>query len=165
MRRSQVQQVFIYILGMIIVSFILLYGYKSVKVFKERSDTTMLIKFRSGTVSMIKQISSDHGTVRQKILDIPPGFKEICFVDSGFDPGLPPDGFGRDHPIILNLLNDGVKANIFLVDEVAKEYIYAGDDDKSYVKTDPSPFLCLSGEKVRLRIEGKGDHAVISQWT
>ena len=57
-------------------------------------------------------------------------------------------------------LTDSLEALVFLVEETAKESFYAGK-----ISVEPD-VLCIKSvdNKINLRLEGKGNHVLLSQW-
>ena len=71
MKKAQIQgQIFLYLLGLFIVSFILLYGYNAMRTFKEKAEQVEFIQFQTNIFSSIKTISSDYGSVKKECLKI-----------------------------------------------------------------------------------------------
>ena len=156
MRKGQlIGQIFIYIIAIILVAFILGYGYKAVVSFRQKSEQVSYIKFKTELQNAVETITSDFGSVKVIDLSVPRNFERVCLVKSY--PSLPTLS-GTNNPIIEDSVNSGVERNVFLVENIAKDSFYVG-------KIDVSPDLycvdIVSGI-VRLRLEGKGDHTLIS---
>ena len=157
-RKSQIYgQIFIYILTIILVSFILVYGYNSIQNFKERTDQVCIIKLKNDMQNAIEIISSDFGSVKRKDIQLCSRYIQICFVESFSSPQIP----NSIDPIIKDSVLSNSGRNVFLVENVAKESFYAGK-----ISVEPD-VLCVNAihGKVSLRLEGKGNHALLSQWS
>lgn len=157
MKKSQTSQIFIYILSIILVSLILLYGYKSINHFMTRANEVAYIKFETDLKSIVEIMGPDHGSVKRQ--EFSTDYKTICFVDSD-EIGGP--GIVGIHPVINNFIISGVNNNVFLItpdESVEKSF------DVGRIKVD-SKFLCLDSVKgrIRLEFEGMGDRTKISQW-
>ncbi|MBI2660165.1 hypothetical protein HYX07_03310 [Candidatus Woesearchaeota archaeon] len=149
-------QIFIYILTIILISFILVYGYNAVQNFKKRAEQVSCLKFKNDLVNAIDGISPDFGSIKKKELQLCAGYSKACFVESFNSPDMPSD----IDPIIKDSILSGTGRNVFLVENIAKESFYAGK-----ISVDPD-VLCINAVngKINIRLEGKGNHATISQW-
>ena len=158
MRTAQLySQIFVYILTIMLVSFILVYGYNSVQNFKKRAEQVSCLKFKNDLINAIDGISSDFGSIKRKELQLCSGYSKVCFVESFESPNLP----GDIDPIIKDSILSSTGRNVFLLDNIAKESFYAG---KISVEPDVFCVKAMNG-KVDLKLEGRGNHAVISQWS
>lgn len=149
-------QIFVYILTMILISFIFVYGYNAVQNFKKRAEQVSCLKFKNDMVNAIESISSDFGSIKRKELQLCAGYSKVCFVESFESPNIP----GNIDPIIKDSILSSTGRNVFLVENLAKESFYAGK-----ISVDPDVF-CINAvnSKINLKLEGKGNHAEISQW-
>ncbi|MBI2102124.1 hypothetical protein HYT53_05945 [Candidatus Woesearchaeota archaeon] len=157
MKSAQIYgQIFIYVLTIILISFILVYGYNAVRNFRERAEQVACLKLKSELSNSVESISGDFGSIRKKDIQMCRGYTQICLVETFETPKLP----GRIDPIIKDSILSGTGRNAFLADKIAKESFYAGK-----ISVEPD-VLCIKSvnNKVSLRLEGKGNHAVISEW-
>lgn len=150
-------QIFIYILTIILISFILVYGYNAVQNFKKRAEQVSCLKFKNDLSNGVESILSDYGTVKRKELQLCTGYKEVCFVETFESPSLP----SNIDPIIRDSILSNSGKNVFLVENIAKESFYAG---KISVQPD---VLCIkaTNNKISLKLEGKGGHVLLSEWS
>src|SRR3989344_4867721 len=130
--KSQIYgQIFIYILTILLVSFILIYGYNAVQNFKSRAEQVSCLKFKEDLKSSVASILSDFGSVKRKDLRLCGNYKEVCFVETfeNFDRNSSSDG--KTIPDIDPIIKDDVTSetgkNTFLIDNVAKESFYIGN--------------------------------------
>lgn len=139
----------------------LLYGYKAVKYFSERSTEISYLELENKIKGDVDKTKSDtYGTVKKSVLTIPGKYRQICFVTS-FGTQKYPDNINTGY----NLLDDNVKIskdkNLFLAPpgdigfNVGDIAVYNGRD-----------YDCVDivGNKVILRLESMGDHVKVSQW-
>ncbi|MDP3766217.1 MAG: hypothetical protein Q8R04_06925 [Nanoarchaeota archaeon] len=157
MRKSQIySQVFIYILTIILISFILVYGYNAIQSFKKRAEQVSCLKFKNDLSNAIESISSDFGSIKRKDLQLCAGYSQVCFVETFESPNLP----NKVDPIIKDSILSNAGKNVFFVENIAKEAFYAGK-----ISVEPD-VLCIkaANNKISLRLEGKGDHVLLSQW-
>lgn len=163
MKKGQlIGQIFIYILAIILIAFVLGYGYKTIAGFRQKTEQASYIKFRNELQNAIKAISTDFGSVKIVQLDMPSNYKEVCFVRN--HENFPVSFSAAGYPIIEDSVNSGIEKNVFLVQETVKESFYVGKITLIILGIDKD-FYCapvLNG-KVKLRLEGKGNHALISE--
>lgn len=155
-QKSQIYgQIFIYILTIVLVSFILVYGYNAVQNFKNRADEVACLKFKNDLSNAVESISSDFGSVKIKEFHLCPPYTKVCFVETFASPNLP----SSTDPLIRDSISSNTGKNVFLVENIAKEPFYAGN-----ISVEPD-VLCISsaGNKVRLKLEGRGNYVLLSQ--
>jgi hypothetical protein len=170
MKNSQIQtQVFVYILSIIVVSLILLYGYNAIKGFKERNEQIAMIELENRLKSEISSVSADYANIARGEFTLPAEYKAICFVDNyklTFKQKVSCTGQTPDSATQA-IINDAVKdetANIFLVPDGSKNFKIgniAVDDADS-----PGGCICIpkKGAQVLARMEGLGNGVKISEW-
>jgi len=168
-RKSQLySQIFAYILAIVIISFIIVYGYTAVSNFKNRAEQVACLKLKSDLQAAIESISTDFGTVKRKDIQLCAGYREICFVEGyeDFDINTPAIYNPTPYPVPIDpIIKDSIKSetgrNVFLVDNIAKDSFYVGNisvyDDVYCIKA--------VNNEVSLRLEGKGDHTELREWT
>jgi len=158
-KKSQIGEIFIYLISTLIIILVLYYGYKAIQNIGKKQQELSFVKFQTGLTDMISYTSSDYGTVRVESFDIPAGFKEVCIVD----PYLVKTGNATtisevDYPLMHDSVADSVQANIFVLPGGNPFYV-----ERVFVEN-ASRFICypvLRG-KITVRIEGLGDRAKIS---
>lgn len=157
MKNSQIySQVFIYILTIMLVSFILVYGYNTVNNFKKRADQVSCLKFKNDLSNAVEGALSDFGSVRKKDIYLCADSTEACFVETFEKPNLPP---GID-PIIRDSIISSTGKNAFLVGSTVKESFYIGK-----ISVEPDVFCIKSvNNKISLKLEGKGNYVLLSLW-
>ena len=154
-KKSQIHsQIFIYILTIVIMAFILTFGYKVIRDFTAGANTISCIEFRRGVQNSIKGILGDFGSVKRIELNFCPEFRKVCFVESYVSPSLP---ISVD-PIIKDSVLSNAEKNVFLVKDIAKDSFYVGR-----ISVDPD-VLCIESvrNKVSFVLEGKGDHVFVT---
>jgi len=161
-KRSQISaQIFIYVIAIILFSFVLLYGYNAIKGFKERSEQIAYIKFKTDLISTVKRISPDYGTLKREEFFIGGEFSKVCFVQS----------YKKDEnsnfiksnikdPIIKDSFISGVNKNVFLFTKTLQESLDVGKINIS------NGYLCIPiiNGKAKIQFKGEGDHTHISSW-
>ena len=153
-RAQMEQQTFIYILSLIGVAFILIFGYKAINDISKKDDQVVLIQFQNKLKNDVESLSSDYGSVKVREYNLPSGFDEICFVDlENVNPELIPN-----RPIMEDSIQSGVKKNIFSLRENDIETFYI----EGFKLSDPY-WSCIQPKSgnIELRIEGIGNAAFI----
>jgi hypothetical protein len=155
MKGQAISQIFVYFLTLVIVSFILFYGYRSILTFKEKSDQVSFLQFKKSLQNTVEVLSVDFGSVSVKEFIVSDNIKEVCFVRNY--PNTPIVS-GTNYPLLEDSVNSGVDKNIFLVDDGVAESFFIGG-----ISTEED-LLCtrVIGGAIKLRMEGRGDHTFIS---
>lgn len=162
MRKSQIySHIFVYILTIILVSFILVYGYRVINEWRYRVEKIACIKLQNDLQSTIKSVTSEYGKIKKEDIELCFEYDEICFVES-FE-AIDIDNLQTDDtidPIIKDSILSSTGKNVFLVKSIAKESFYGGN-----ISVNPD-VLCIKtlNKRVSLRIEGFGNHVVLSKW-
>ena len=133
MKDSQLHsQIFVYILTIVLVSFIFVFGYNSIKNVRDRAEQISCLKFENELRNSIESISTDFGSVKRKDLQLCKEYSEVCFVDDNIVSRGSPNFVDSTNtarpadPIIKNSIADGANKNVFLIDGIAKDSFYAG---------------------------------------
>jgi len=177
-------QVFIYITAVIIFAVILIFGYQAIAGFLEKGEKVAYLTFKTDLENAIKTVYSDYGTVviynERNVLSIPGGYKEVCFIDLGYDPNKRSTAgicqSGSDYrPLVCDAWKgvtwESGDQNVFLEPmglspiKVYKITLDTFDDDLEDNIRDQG-YLCIPIVQGRLhmRLEGMGDHTFISKF-
>ncbi|MEA2037000.1 MAG: hypothetical protein U9O94_05800 [Nanoarchaeota archaeon] len=163
------QHVLVYIITILVFSFILVYGYNAIKGFKDKSEQISYIKFKTDLTSTIKRVSPDYGTVKEAEFFIGGEYQKVCFVKNyavtdrnALADHIENLGTADNNPIIADSIRSGVDKNVFL---------FAGESlqesfDIGKIDIDTTGYLCIdiSKGKAKIKFEGMGDHTIISMW-
>ena len=161
MKKAQLySQIFIYILTVVLIAFIFVYGYSSVQNFTKRAEKLSCIKFINDLQNAVESILGDFGTVKRKDFQLCNGYTKVCFVESASSISnliIPPNTDG----IIKDSIKSNTGKNVFLVENIAKESYYAGK-----ISVEPD-VLCIKAynNKISLKLEGRGNYVLLSQWS
>lgn len=159
MKKGQIiGQIFIYILAIILIAFVLGYGYKTIAAFGQKTEQVSFLKFKTELQNAVKTITTDFGSVKIKVFPVPGNYNEVCFVRS--HESFPPISLiFSNYPIISDSVESDVEKNVFLVKNTAKDSFYVGK-----IVTNPDLYCVnVTNSAIKLRLEGKGDHVVISE--
>ena len=150
-------QIFIYILTVVLIAFIFVYGYNSIQNFTRRADQLSCIKFRNDLQVSVESILGDFGTVKRKDFQLCNQYTKVCFVESVTNRIIPPN----TDPIIRDSILSNAGKNVFLVENIAKESFYAGK-----ISVEPDVLCILApSNKISLKLESKGNSVLLSQWS
>ena len=156
MKGQLIGQVFIYIIAIVIVAFILVYGYNAITTFKGKADQVSYIQFKNKLQNTIEVLTVDFGSVRIEEFTVPDNINTICFVKNyeGF-PTLTNTGY----PLMEDSVNSKIDKNVFLIENNIEESFLAGT-----IALASGDYSCIPvrGSKIELRMEGMGDHTIIS---
>lgn len=156
-KKSQTQQVFVYILTVIIVGMVFLFGYKSITYFMAKGDIVTLADFKKKITDEVRIVGPEYGKVDRR--EFFPGgkYSEICFVDSDANsPEIP-----NTYPVIKDLIGSKIPENAFLLS--AKQLKEKFDVGKIEIT---GRFLCVNlvSGRLKLQFEGLGDRTLIKKW-
>jgi len=158
LKKSQIAgQILIYVLAIIVFSLTLLYGYKAVKYFTERSTEISYRQLENKISNDIEKVEGDTmGTVKRTTLTIPGNHREVCLFDSV--------GRGFREPLTnpkYELISDSLSStenNMFLYPSGTINF------DVGDIKVILPNCINITGSKVTLRLESMGDHVKVSEW-
>lgn len=160
MKKSQIySHVFIYILTIILVSIILIYGYNTIKNFRQVGERICLLKFENELRNIVEAMSSDFESIKRKDIQLC-GYTQACFVDFHLLASPSPSLSLTLDPIIRDSIKSKTGKNTFIVRDIAEESFYVGN-----ISVEPD-VLCIKpiNDKISLRLEGKGSHVLLREW-
>ncbi|MCK5107103.1 MAG: hypothetical protein KAQ83_00065, partial [Nanoarchaeota archaeon] len=109
-RKAQIQtQIFVYVLATIIIGAILLYGYRSIFMMREKGEQIDLISFKTEMQEEVIKMSNDYGSARALTFRTPSSFSEVCFIDLSKTPNA---DIKDNHPLVYESWVDDT-ANVF----------------------------------------------------
>src|SRR3989338_4136478 len=86
MKKSQIQgQVFVYIMAIVILGGLLVYGYYAISQLRNKADEISFIDFKKNIETTVKS-SSTYGNVKIQDFSIPSGINEVCLINTDFMP-------------------------------------------------------------------------------
>ncbi len=157
-KRAQIQsQIFVYVLAIVIMGLVLLYGYKSIATMQDKAEQIDLLSFKKDIENEIVKMSTDYGSVRTPTIHVPANSKEVCFLDLTKSP------VKLNHPLVYEAWEDK-SANVFLIDKLAKEVYLIQQQQNYLIQIDSPGYLCIPviNNKIQIRLEGIGGKAELS---
>ncbi|HZX44317.1 MAG TPA: hypothetical protein VFF28_01400 [Candidatus Nanoarchaeia archaeon] len=154
-------QIFAYVTTIIIFSFILIYGYKALTDFREKEEHLSFIKFKKDITSAVERIAPEHSSVEREEFYLGGDYTQVCFLQNYQSPGN------------LDLLNhdmDKIVKDSYLANSTNNVFVYAGTFKEPFyigrINTTEDGYLCIDAVKGKIKVElqGKGDHSLISRW-
>ena len=178
MKKSQLYgQIFIYILTIVVVSIILLFGYNAVRNFNDRAEQVSCLKFRNDIKNSIEGLIGDFGTVKRKDLELCGSYTKVCFVETfrkidDITNPIAEDSSGAQQftdKIIQDSISTGTDKNVFLISKTSRDSFYTGNISIAPATTGAgtkADVLCLdaANSRISLKLEGRGDHVDLSAW-
>ena len=155
MKGQLIGRVFIYIITVVLVAFILFYGYTAITTFREKANQVSFVQLKNNLQNTIEVLSFDFGSVKVKEFIVPENINIVCFVK---DFPNTPTLSGTKYPIIEDSVNSGVNKNVFLIDKNVEESFHVEKIDAQ------EDLFCVPvvSSKIKIRMEGMGDHIFIS---
>lgn len=173
-RKAQVQtQIFVYVIAIVIVGLILVFGYNAIKKIGDRADEVSLIKFKSTIEGSFDSVRTSFGTVKLEKYEVPQGYEELCFVDLDIQGGVNVFSLENDYPLVYEAVTtQGNNKNAFLVKgldiesyEVDKINIGLSADRAEDCEFNDGCEIYLCADVVnsvaRVKLAGRGDHVFV----
>ena len=163
--QMMVGQIFIYIASILIIGFLLVFGYQTLAGFKKQGEQVSYVKFRTDMQSFVKAVKNDFGTVRIRDILAPDRAKEVCFVDSrltddsitwtGSIKPVVPSGID---PIIADSIDFDIQNNVFFPGTNIQPF------NGGVIQVNEG-VLCLavSATTLKIELEGKGNRALVKK--
>jgi len=182
LKKGQVAgQIFTYILAILIVGGIIVYGYTAIRDFSDRGEQVAFISFKTSFENTVKTMVSDYGTIKRPDFEVPAQYKKVCLVD--FTKGYT-DGFvsstatcmagdtQKSEPIACTAWKQGnlqysntpnkqiTLSNVFLTPDGAESF----NVGKMRIK---NGMICapVKNGKIKLQFKSVGDSVEISTYT
>jgi len=168
MKKSQISQIFVYILTLVVFSMILIYGYKAISNFISKGDEISLLQVRKELENSISKTSRDFGTVIREEISIPAKFSSICFVNTekwniaNQQEICNPSNQQEYNALICDSWKSRAQFNLFLVEiKGGIESFFVGNVEVA----DPY-YDCINSAQGRLtlRFEGIGGKTKVEEW-
>lgn len=165
MKKSQLHaQVFIYIMAIIVVGLILLFGYKGIKSIVLKSCSVEEVDFNVGLERIITNNNRD-GSSENVVMDAPCGYEELCFVSAeAICEQCIFSSQSKAKALIENSVTGNVLRNVFLIKgrNINSQIIYFPQ-----LKTKTNSEVCIEdvNGKFRFFLEGIGRNVYVSQIT
>jgi len=167
----EASQMFVYILSIVVVGLVLLFGTRAIMGWKEDIRKVNYVQFKTDLKNVIEDVAADYGSVKQKSFNIPGEYKRVCFADIKYPMSAGGDLIidGVNYPEIKDAwTDDPPTANIFLLDESSAQESFLDDRIQIEINDNLNDFhiICIPREsgKLKVRLEGLGRSVKIGRW-
>lgn len=158
-KRSQAEHIFLYILTIVIIGLIVIFGYKAIANLLEVGGTAQKVRFQKDFQNAVAQGRS-YGRITTHTFAVGDEYSQICMIDAGaIGRAGSLVGSNVKHPLIINSVEGDVPENSFLVKKDGTIEPYTVETLEA-----AGGGLCapvLSG-KAQIRFEGMGDRVKVS---
>ena len=157
-------QVFIYIMGAIVIILVILFGFRALTGIRDNAQSISLINFRESLSSSITKLAVEYGSAAQREFAVPAGYNRVCIIDTDEEPG---DTTKLDSNIILNYWEGDTDENLFLIaPDGTVDAFFIGDDENREDRleiADPH-FICpeIVNGRITLFLQSLGDRVKLS---
>jgi len=168
-KAQNAEQIFIYIIAIVVVGLIIAYGYSAIKNFSQRGEEVEYISLKTSVENSVNGIASDYGSIKRPPIDVPGKYKMVCFVDKARKDGASATALcnripGEEkyyEPIVCSGWQTG-RSNVFLVPDGSENF-----DVGTIVVEGGKPFICMDvvNNKIKLQLKGLGDKVEVSEYT
>ena len=173
-------QVFVYILSMIVVALVLLYGYNAIQDFRKKAEEVNLVNFKNELEKVVIK-STRYGDVKPVELSLSGKFEKVCFVDSFSSLSeakkgntcLCTAGCSSSNALICDAWKTTNTSNVYLVPladipiDIGPITVDGNDDEAEDTTGNCGDINCFyictenTHGKIELTLVGKGNHVFI----
>jgi len=153
-KKGEMQQVFIYILGVVIMGMLLLFAYRGIKSIMVTSEKADLEKFKTDFANTIDEMSA-YGRGRVDTVKTPANFGKLCLIDQS-----------KTGETGVTLVDSSVSAGsdntVYLVSADGAS-VEAFKTDPMQVGDGSNTCFDISLGKVKLNMEGKSKFTMVKE--
>jgi len=166
-KRGQISQIFVYIITLLVIGLVIMFGYKGIKTITSTAQTGDTLQFKNEINNMFAS-SSSYGSEDYPSFKMPGSAIGICFVDSAAGKG---GGIEDDGMKISNLITDAIGStedNTYLIRADGGIDPFKIDTPLTAVGKNPnSKAVCISTPSGTLRVHliGKGKTVGVEKYT
>lgn len=147
-RKGQLQQVFIYVMAIIVIGFIVLFGFRMINgLFGKQCDAEMATF--SSELERYFSSATRNGATKHVYINKPCDFDTLCFVDADYvSDSNSLDVSGTDYPILEANTKDNFDYNIYLIKRgsppTEEPFAY---ESKLQLNTGGDGYLCIESQQ------------------
>jgi hypothetical protein len=160
-RKGQVQtQVFIYIIALVVIALVLIYGYSSIRSFIHSSDDVNYMQFQTDFTNTVDSMSHEYESVIKKEIKLPRMYTEMIVIDLTKTANA---SFGDIYPVVFDSWGANVTRNVFLVGDnnnvvgFSAGKVVVGENKDHVIVNAPDNVL-------KLRLTGVGGATRVEPW-
>ncbi len=148
-----------YLLLVVIVAAIFIMGYRYFKSTKDVIKSSELLAFQNKLSNDVRSISSDYGTFKKIVYNLPDKLGEVCFVDFAKKDEILTSLLIKSYPTIKDGIEGNQDENVYLIGNVQKHGFNAGSFEVNHYPY----FSCLpvNKGKIEIGLEGRGNKALV----
>ncbi|MBN1275148.1 hypothetical protein JXA12_02555 [Candidatus Woesearchaeota archaeon] len=167
-RKAQLQQMFIYIMAIIVIGFLVLVGYRAIDDLLQRKCNVEMQQFVLAVDRSLDH-SSGYGTVKKAVINAPCSYARVCFVDTIYvKEGKQILSQHETHyPIISLNTKDKIAYNIYLIEPTGSANLTFPLTYDDRIRTDEGEvtgdeLLCIdqAGGSFSFWLEGRGKEGI-----
>jgi hypothetical protein len=171
LRKAQANQIFTYIVAMLVVGLLVVFGYKAIDMMLSKQCDAKKALFEKNLLDFLDEYS-DYGSVHEEFITLPCGSKELCFVDAAYFCSGPPPNYDSIYaytsdPVIIAAIEEtsGCTANIFIKGEFTETLMSQNKFSDKVSLEEGNPFRCFEAKsgQVKLIFSGLGRKTRIEQ--
>ncbi len=176
LRKAQINQVFVYIMAVVVFAAIFLFGYKAINQFLDEGEKASFIKFKTDLEKTVGRVAPKFDTVvvynSLNPLRVPEKYERLCFVDVDVQP--PADCLGRLGPVACDIwetayIQAASDPDVFAAWEATEANVFLKPAGPLPIKvykirvsrSDGIECFDVHGQ-LDMRVEGRGSHVLIS---
>ena len=157
-------QIFVYVLTIVIIALVFIYGYNAIATIIEKQKLAALNDFQDSVSNTAETVTNDmYGTVKKRTFTVPGDYRKICFVTNARIPNE--NHIDPFFPSVPKLLKDSISSNqednFFLVEDLSsfQPFIIRNID------TEPNDVVCFEvvNNMVEIKFTSRGNHTLISK--
>jgi hypothetical protein len=172
-KKGQTTQIFFFILAIIVIGLLLLFGVKYIMELGAKVDQIDLVRFKTDMEGYAQEITPVYGRWKKLDISVPAGIDKICFVQYSTGSETPLyhtqeglcDNTHEDYSFLMcQAWQDDVSRNLYtepfdrLDVGIDLGTIEVGSVDQYYLCVDTSDGL------LRIKMTGYGDHLLVEEW-
>jgi hypothetical protein len=164
-RKAQMSQVFTYIIVILVVGVLVVFGYKAFNDIVTTNCEAQRATFERNIIAFLDEYT-DKDSVQEETLRAPCGVKQVCFVDYRYCDGvssapiLPAEA--KSDPVVQSSVND-CTANIFLMGEFTETFKFSEKLSDKISLNDTNPYDCfkVTNGRVNIVFVGQGRRTLL----
>ena len=165
MKKAQINQAFTFIMIIIVIGLIVIFGYRGINSIIEMNCQKQRMSFENNLIGFIERYT-DKGSVHSEVLKAPCKVKSVCFLNATYCPraGSSISPLPFFDPAIKSEAED-CTANIFIVEEFTGSFEYSEQTFFKEVALRGPPFQCFneSSGEFRFLFTGLGRKTLIEE--
>jgi len=154
-KKAQAVKMIVYLLTMVIVVFVLIFGYRAIKKLTEQTESASTVKFKN-ELKRVVDVGASYGRVSTQDLSLMTDYRQVCLIGVfALDVKTGPTTISNG--LVLDSVETGSPNNAFLVREDAIEGFEIGPMMIDSMASKDGMCVNITNGKISLRLVGGGD--------